>query len=220
MWVAKLRIWHEDCLIIHRAKKFNVAVMTYPIGEFQKGGRAYFTAVNTMQGREEDKDAFMEDLGKDRQVDKIERNGDMFFMLNSRDPKTRHLRGYRESQVFLVRPIVQKGGFEYWEIASWGKEGVVDFYNYSKSIRQTELLKMKEEKLTDVYVPNIMQKLTEKQRQAIETAYQSGYYEYPKKTDLRELAKKAKIALPTFQEHLKKAENKLISALIESIKRE
>ncbi len=217
MWVARLKIWHEDCIIIHRAKKFNVVVMTYPIGEFRKGGRIYFTSVNTIQGREEDKEAFIKDLSEDKRVDKIERNGDMFFILNSRDPKTKHLRGYRESQVFFVKPVVQKGGFEYWEIASWGKEGVVDFYNYAKENRQTELMKMKQEKLTDLYVPNIMKHLTEKQKQAIETAYKAGYYEYPKRTDLRKLAKMAGISLTTFQEHLKKAENKLISAQIENI---
>ena len=220
MWFAKLKIWHKDCIIIHRTKKFNVIVMSYPIGNFEKKDRIYFTSVNTIQGREKDKDAYIEDLSKDERIDKIERSEDMFFLLNSRKPKTKHLRGYRESQVFMVKPVVQKGGFEYWEIASWDKEGVVDFYNYSKSIRQTELLKMKQEKLTDVYVPGIMEKLTEKQKMAIETAYSTGYYEYPKKTDLRKLAKKAGISLPTFQEHLKKAENKLISAQIESITRE
>ena len=78
-------------------------------------------------------------------------------------------------------------------------------------------MKMKQEKLTDVYVPNVMAHLTEKQKQAIETAYRAGYYEYPKRTDLRQLAKRAGISLTTFQEHLKKAENKLISAQIETI---
>lgn len=218
MWVAKLKIWHEDCLITHRANKFNVVVMSYPIGQFEKDGKAHFTAVNTIQGSEKDKDAFIDDLGKDSQVEKIERNGDLFFLLNSRDPETKHLRGYKESRVFLVKPIVQKGDFEYWEIASWDKEGVVDFYNYSKKIRQTELLKMKEEKLTDVYVPSIMRHLTESQKLALEAAYNSGYYEYPKKTDMRKLAKKTGISLATFQEHLKKAENKIVSAAIEKIK--
>jgi len=220
MWVAKFKIFHEDCIIVPRAKKFNVIVMTYPIGQFERDGKINFTSVNTIQGKEKDKDAFIEDLTNDERIDKIERNGDMFFLLNSRKPETKHLRGYRESQIFMVKPVVQKGGFEYWEVASWDKEGIEAFYNYSKSIRQTELVKMKEEKLTDVYVPNIMQKLTEKQKQAVEKAYEAGYYQYPKKTDLRKLAAKAGISLPTFQEHLKKGENKLISAQIEKITNE
>jgi len=217
MWVAKLKIFHKDCLVSARAKNFNVVVFTYPIGEFRKDKKVHFTAVNTIQGREEDKRAFLEDLRNDKRVDKMEINGDLFFLLNSRDPATKHLRGYRESQVFFVKPVVQKDGFEYWEIASWDKAGVVNFYNYAKENMQTELLKMKQEKLTDVFVPNIMQHFTKKQRQAIEEAYSAGYYEYPKKTDLRELAKKAGVSLPTFQEHLKKAENKLISSQIEKI---
>ncbi len=77
--------------------------------------------------------------------------------------------------------------------------------------------KLKEEKLSDVYIPNIMQHLTPKQKQATEIAYENGYYEYPKKIELRALAKKMNVSLPTFQEHLKKAENKMIPALIERI---
>jgi hypothetical protein len=54
MWVARLKIWHKDCMIIHRAKKFNVVVMTYPIGEFEKDKKAYFTAANTILEKEKD----------------------------------------------------------------------------------------------------------------------------------------------------------------------
>ncbi len=217
MWVAKLKIFHSDCLIIPRAKRFNVAMFCYPISEFNRKGKIYFTSVNTLQGSEKNKTEFLRDLEKDKRVNKIERNNDLFFMLDSRKPSTKHLRGYRESEIFFIKPVVVKNGFEYWEIASWDKQSLVDFYKHAKANRHTELLKLKQETLSDVYIPNVMQHLTEKQKQAIELAYQNGYYEYPKKTELRKLAQKMRVSLATFQEHLKKAENKMMSAMIERV---
>ena len=59
-------------------------------------------------------------------------------------------------------------------------------------------------------VLNILPKLTEKQEKAVYLAIKSGYYEYPRKTDVKGLAFKEGLSFSTFQEHLRKAENKLI----------
>ena len=52
--------------------------------------------------------------------------------------------------------------------------------------------------------------LTEKQKQAIHEAIINGYYNYPRKIDLEKLSKIMKVSRVTFQEHLRKAESKLI----------
>jgi hypothetical protein len=57
--------------------------------------------------------------------------------------------------------------------------------------------------------------LSPKQREAIELAYKNGYYKYPKQTDLDKLSKIMGVGKSTFQEHLKKAEGKLLPYLIE-----
>ena len=56
--------------------------------------------------------------------------------------------------------------------------------------------------------------LTEKQIDALLTAYNQGYYKLPRKTDVQTIAKKRRVPRTTFQEHLKKAENKLVFSLI------
>jgi len=56
--------------------------------------------------------------------------------------------------------------------------------------------------------------LPEKQKGAIELAYEEGYYSYPKKSDLKDLAKIAKVSVPTFQENLRKAEIKLLPFIL------
>jgi len=56
--------------------------------------------------------------------------------------------------------------------------------------------------------------LTEKQMDAMLTAYRHGYYNLPRDSDVQTIAAKKKVPRTTFQEHLKKAENKLVAALI------
>jgi predicted DNA binding protein len=59
--------------------------------------------------------------------------------------------------------------------------------------------------------------LTEKQMEAILTAYRHGYYNLPRNADVQAIAAKEKVPRTTFQEHLQKAENKLVSALVPHI---
>lgn len=60
----------------------------------------------------------------------------------------------------------------------------------------------------------LMSNLTEKQIDALLTAHRFGYYYLPRKADIQAIANKMQIPRTTFQEHLKKAENKLIASLI------
>jgi len=56
--------------------------------------------------------------------------------------------------------------------------------------------------------------LTEKQIDAMLTAYRHGYYNLPRGSDVQTIAAKKKVPRTTFQEHLKKGENKLVTALV------
>ncbi len=56
--------------------------------------------------------------------------------------------------------------------------------------------------------------LTEKQMDALLTAHRLGYYELPRRTDVQTIAAKRRVPRTTFQEHLKKAENKLVTSLV------
>ncbi len=60
--------------------------------------------------------------------------------------------------------------------------------------------------------------LTEKQMEAILAAHRYGYYNLPRNSDVKAIAAKKRVPRTTFQEHLMKAENKLVSALIPNIK--
>ena len=56
-----------------------------------------------------------------------------------------------------------------------------------------------------------------KQRKALIEAYQDGYYDIPRKINTTELASKIGVAPSTFQEHLRKAEKKLMSHVLDGL---
>ena len=78
-----------------------------------------------------------------------------------------------------------------------------------------KVLKLSKSKLVDVYFPMLFPKIPEKQKKAIELAHKRGYYSYPKKIELRDLAKESGVSTPTFQENLRKAEIKLLPFILE-----
>ena len=80
-----------------------------------------------------------------------------------------------------------------------------------------KILRIENTKLNEVYFPQVMPNLTKHQKHAIELAYKHGYYEFPRKVELEELAKLARISLSTFREHLRKAEKKLMPDLIRNV---
>jgi hypothetical protein len=60
--------------------------------------------------------------------------------------------------------------------------------------------------------------LTEKQMEAVLAAHQHGYYNMPRTADVKAIAAKENVPRTTLQEHLMKAENKLMTSLIPNIK--
>jgi len=77
-----------------------------------------------------------------------------------------------------------------------------------------------ESKSSIEYVGEVESKLTERQRQTLETAYVSGYYEWPRRTDASELADALSIGDATVSQHLRAGHRKLCGTLFEREERE
>jgi len=119
-----------------------------------------------------------------------------------------------------VMPVVYKQGWEYHRVISFKHEDVK---------RLMQLLEEKEfafeimrmvpfngfigSSLT-LTADALFSDLTEKQIDALLTAYRNGYYQLPRKADVKKIAFKERVPRTTFQGHLKKAENKLVAALV------
>ncbi len=67
---------------------------------------------------------------------------------------------------------------------------------------------------TGPYEYDVLSSLTERQREVITTAQKHGYYEYPRRISTQELAGRLGMTKTTLIEHLRKAENTLVSSIV------
>ncbi|MFX0095902.1 MAG: helix-turn-helix domain-containing protein [Candidatus Hodarchaeota archaeon] len=89
------------------------------------------------------------------------------------------------------------------ELEKIGKIKIVSLQTTNQLSQPSYLLKLNEIKLTRA------------QKRALSLAFSYGYYQIPKKCDIRTLAKKLNIAPSSFHETLKKAEQKIITSIVE-----
>lgn len=212
MWIAKIKLKH-DCILGNRCEKYKVTLQSVAFSVFKQNGKTVTSSMHYMSGDLKDINNFINDLKKDKRVIKLDRKGDMFFLLEKADVKA--VAFYTPKIIFIKPVLIMPDGYEIWEIGSWEKTEVSKFIiKVEKIIKDFNLLKFHKIDIDNVFFPKLMPKLTAKQKRAIELAIQEGYYKSPRKTNLRKLAKMMGVSLATFQQHLRAAEEKLIPNLL------
>jgi len=213
MWQLKMKIKH-DCTIGNRCEQFSCESYSTPLTQWSEDGYEYVLGEHILVGESRDIERFVRDLKKDSRVVKLEREGNTLFLLE-RERVRIPARVYHK-KIFFVRPVfVDKKGFECWEIASFDKKTLM---NYIHDLEKEKSLKCTVEKIVksvvkDVFYARVMPRVTERQKRAFELAVENGYYHFPRKVDLAQLAKLMKVSISTYQEHLRKAEEKLMPSM-------
>lgn len=209
MWIAKLKLKH-DCIIGNRCEKFKVTSQAVDVKEYKRKGAWLNATLHQLVGKEKDIKRLVEDLRKDKYAHYVELNKQTLFLIESYPNKM--VSQYTKQDIFLIKPCVMDDrGMEHWEIASHKKQGLMRFIKKIEGLADFfELLSLKNTALQNIYFPKVMPELTDLQKEALELAIKEGYYEVPKKTSLRKLAKLSGVALATYQKHLQKAESKVI----------
>jgi len=222
MWMTKLRLKHKDCPIVNRCEQFKLLVYSYPSHWYEKKGKKFATTTCYFSSPDEQNKRFLFDLKKDKRITHLEISNDIFTYEIDLGRKGEHVMLYRNQQIFFVKPTINHfDGHEYWEVASWKKEELQKFIAMlRKHMDICEILQLKQAPLTDIYFPNVMPSISKSQKKALELAHLHGYYSYPRKITLEKLAKLSKIGISTFQEHLRKAELRLLPVLIEQQKQQ
>ncbi|UCE29236.1 MAG: helix-turn-helix domain-containing protein [Candidatus Bathyarchaeota archaeon] len=123
-----------------------------------------------------------------------------------------------------VAPIVYEQGWEYYRVIAFRHEDLEELLQRLEKkgvifeiLRKVPFDSFIASSLT-LTADALFSDLTGKQIDALLTAYRNGYYQLPRKADVKIIAFKERVPRTTFQEHLKKAENKLVAALIPYIK--
>jgi hypothetical protein len=82
------------------------------------------------------------------------------------------------------------------------------------TVRIEYLVQGREEAEESEVVPVDLRQLTDRQREVVETAYEMGYFEYPRESNATEVAAALDIQPSTFTEHLTAAQGKLLAELV------
>lgn len=208
MWTLKIEIDCSKWILGSRTKKFDIRALTYPISYHHYGNKIYVYGILHLFGNDLNKKEFVKDLKKDPRFVSMEQNDDILIGQIIEDSRYSPTYG---PGVFPIEPVyIDHNGQEVWTLGSWKKEELVKISQLAEKYHKEVLLKFKQSKVKYASILNVLPNLSEKQKQAMDLAIRAGYYNFPKKIRLIELANEMKVSYSTFQAHLKKAEKKLI----------
>lgn len=127
------------------------------------------------------------------------------------------LERFEEYNCLYQPPTIHRQGWEHYTVIAFDENDVRELLHDLEADRDIEVLS--KTAITEQQIPHSMlapvdrlfEDLTDRQMAALRLALESGYYEQPRKTSLRELADQTAVARSTYEEHLRKAENKLLT---------
>ncbi|MDA3836863.1 MAG: helix-turn-helix domain-containing protein [Nanoarchaeota archaeon] len=216
MWVLKFNAKEKWNMYNSRAVKFNVEMQLYSRNYYIENKKVFFINSAIVLGEEENKKKFFDDFKKDKKIEKLEIQGDYFISIYSESYPSRRaslvMTAYNPKLIFIEPSFIDHGGWEHWNIGSFDRKDLEKLLEEVEKLGDLnfELIHFKEKKEIEMKTFSAFPKLTDKQKAVFDLAVSSGYYGYPRKAKLQDLAKKAGISLSTFQFHLAKAEGKLM----------
>lgn len=209
MWVLKLKVDSKKQFIGSLAVKHKVSIASYTLSYYKDKKWHYLNACGLIFGEEKNKKAFIKDLKNQPDTVKYEIKNDFGVGIIKQPLYTEP---FWDPKVIRLSPIIinYKEKKHTWHLASFDKKALMNIYKLAKKHLGAKIVKLKQEKITNISVTSIHPNLTKKQKKAFEIAINNGYYEHPRKIHLEMLAKIMKVSYATYQEHLRKAEAKMI----------
>lgn len=123
-----------------------------------------------------------------------------------------------ENECIESPPSVFQDRWGYFRILSLDDRRTRDVFRDLTGRGTTELLKKRELPLsalpTSIWVQSLFADLTGRQTDSILAAHRSGYYSSPRRTTTEILSRGAGVSRSTFEEHLRKAENRVLDAVL------
>ncbi|WP_336326350.1 helix-turn-helix domain-containing protein [Halovenus sp. HT40] len=124
---------------------------------------------------------------------------------------------FEEHNCLYQSPTIYRQGWEHYTVIAFDESDVRALLADLRADRDIELLS--KTAITDQQIPHSMltpvdqlfDGLTDRQLAALQLALENGYYEQPRDSSLREIAGRTSVAKSTYEEHLRKAENKLLT---------
>jgi predicted DNA binding protein len=124
-----------------------------------------------------------------------------------------------ENACLEIPPIVYHGGWEERRAVGFRESDYKKTFRILNGLGQVEILRKKvlaERSIRDSFVislSSVFSELTQKQVNALLSALDYGYYQVPKRLTAEEIARKHRVPRTTYEEHVRKAESKILRAM-------
>lgn len=214
MWRLKLKLDSSKQILGQLAIKHKVSMTGYPISYWKDKNILYLMSIGFLFGEEKNKKNLLKELKKSPSLVNLEISGDLIINVTKQPLFTEPV---YNPQIIRPNPvIINKDGFHIWDLASFKREILVSVLNFTDKLG-AKIISFKEEKIENINFTKLLPDLTKNQKKALELAITKGYYEYPKKVKMEDLAEIMNISYSTFQAHLKKAEGKVIPSVLKEL---
>ena len=211
MWVADFRVWHKGSLFIALWDKYKLHAYSRYLNTYEERGVPKIMREAVFWGENSNKAVDFIRLWPSSKIIYSEKNRVIF--------STNAIKSFHStvlsSEVFLMNPILEEYGWQFWTLGSSSKENLLKFFNKIKSMQgeaKIELIQIKKATLDEfslVSKPTIDFRDVEWWQRAMN----EGYYEYPRKISLKDLSKKLGVPFSTLKDHLRKTELSLMKEI-------
>jgi len=210
MWAAKIILpYKKGYLVADLTKKYRVTVYGYPVSHFLKNEILHVITVGTFVGEKTAVEKCIRDLRKDKRMTRLDVYDNFVIAHMTQPPEIKPL--YHPLILHLSPSTVTPKGEYIWEIGSWDRKILQRIITaFKRSPYDGKLQWIKQKKIKNVQILSVAPNLTEKQRYCLNLAIENGYYDYPRKITLKDLAKQAKLSYSTYQFHIQNAEKKVM----------
>jgi len=124
-----------------------------------------------------------------------------------------------DNNCLQIDPTTYFEGWENYRIIGFDQESVSKLFNRLEKIGELEMVGRKPIRTGSlrhsfvISLTDLFSRLTEKQINALMQALEAGYYRLPKKVTTERIAEILNVPRTTFEEHMRKAESKVMSAV-------
>ena len=222
MWSLKFTVKNIDSIYTLISAKYpEVTDYLYPVDHYKKENKVFIVGMHVLEGPAEEQKKFAATLKKHKKTKEFEENGpQLITLIAEEEPFYTQLFA---AELYHPAPVVVQSGYERWHVASWNRKILekllATLERWKDKFPELKLHALEKTNLSDIYFPKVFPELPEKQKEAFARALKRGYYRWPREADLQKLAKETGVALSTFQEHLRKAEARLLPFFADAIAR-
>lgn len=141
------------------------------------------------------------------------------FVLDEKWSRERGLHArFQSSKCRLAIPWMYQDGWGFFHVLSLEERHLRALFLELKKKGTVRLIRKTELPLevlpTTTWIQGVFSQLTPKQAAAVLLAHEAGYYRSPRRVTRGQIAEKLGVGRTTFEEHLRKAERKVMNALV------